>query len=119
MADTNLTQRVRPGIEEYYTRSTPDAGDTINFHFDSPFQLNDLIIDQTDSTSCTYDVNLIYPASQMTLPITTSQSSNYYLNADQSTRNLWYRIPAWTILQISVSSATSAVLEVTAIGSST
>ena len=116
MTTIDVTKNVQPDISEYFGEfDNLVSNDEINFHFDQDVTIDDIVIDVDGTVS--YEVILTYPASRRSLLVGSATNADFIMNHDTSSANLWYSVPAWTQLQISITSATSSPsLKVLAIG---
>lgn len=109
---TLKTFSVSPGLAEYAAKIKPStSGDDLKIEFNSEVTMEDIVVD-INSATLTYDINVLYPASQKALQIKGGLTSDYAMNRDinlnESKTNLWYSVPPRTALQIKVSGLTTA-----------
>jgi len=102
-------QTVFAGAKEYSADMTPSAQyDKINMRFDGELVVDDIVVTLGGSASLNFKLKLIY-STGTTMEITpNAQSSSYSLNQNNDSRNLWYRLPKWTTLQLEITSLTTA-----------
>lgn len=106
--ETNLVKNVISGASEYPAEVTVGAnGDKLGFSFDNEIIIDDLIVTLGSSAVFSYKVQLIYPSGTKMEITPSAQSGDWVMNQDSDSRNLWYRLPRWTTLQIEVTSYTT------------
>ncbi len=108
MADQKFTKVVQPGCFEYVVEAEVDETGSIQVEFDNEFMLDDLVIEVTlaGGVTISYDLNLKYPAGTV-LEILATITGNFVLNNNASTRNMWFRVPAWTKLEMVINDITA------------
>lgn len=108
MSDTLLVKNVIAGSMEYTAKvSTMSANDTLQLTFDNDLILDDILVAIESGSNLQFDLSLVYPSGSE-LDIVTGQSSDYTMNQDGDSRNLWYRIPKWTTLKVDFTEVTTA-----------
>lgn len=111
--ETNVTKNVLSGSAEYtVAKETGAAGDFINMTFDNDLILDDIMV---LGASSTVDFNVVvtiqYPSgAQMEVAPSTNVTSSapYQLNDGADSRNMWFRIPKWSVLRFEIFSITTA-----------
>lgn len=68
--------------------------------------IDDMVVNLGSGGSFDYEVRLLYPASTV-LPVAVVSGTDFVLNDSNSTRNMWFRVPAWTKLEILVTGSFS------------
>lgn len=127
MAELRLTKNVLSGSNEYTVAvdtANFEAGDSIMITVDNDIIIDDMLVLALGSTDVVVKLLLQYPTGA-TLRINPSPAGGtnvtsaapYQMNDDADSRNMWFRIPKWTTLQILFAEiATSGALQVSVVG---
>lgn len=91
------------------------GGDSIELLFDNDVILDDIIVQAVSVSGLNFDMRLYldYPTGH-SLNITNAGPENitpttpFQLNDNSSDRNLWYRVPKWTVLRMEIDSVAPA-----------
>jgi len=105
MSTKTWVQDVSAGYAEYETQafSVAAANDYVEFEFNSPITLEEIVVESTGTVSDGYDLSIVYPSTEKQMFIFQNRSgaSNYYLSNESG--KMWYRIPARGKLRVTCS----------------
>jgi len=95
MSTKTWVQDVIPGYAEYLAQafSVGAANDYVEFEFNSPITITEMIVESTGSGSDVYELSIIYPSTEKKMVITGAQESNFNFYLNQGNK-MWYYIPA-------------------------
>tara|TARA_B100000609_G_C17212903_1_gene434840 strand:+ start:1221 stop:1634 length:414 start_codon:yes stop_codon:yes gene_type:complete len=123
MADFRMIKNVLSGSAEYtFASSTSsgafNAGDKIQFVFDNDFTIDDMVISALDSGTFVWKARLFYPTGHSAEIADATVSSNaFVLNDNDSSRNMWFRISKWTVLELElIENASTGAFQVSVVG---
>jgi len=111
MSAKTWVQDVVPGYGEYLTKafSVGAANDYVEFEFNSPITVEEIIVESSGTSSDQYDLSVIYPTTETETFIIEAQlgDTNYYLNQTLASKR-WIRIPARGKLRVTCSTYSAA-----------
>lgn len=117
MASIQLFKNVLSGTSEYtFAGSTGSGGslgtsDSISFVFDNDFTIDDILVAPLGDINMNFNAYIVYPSgntqSLQDATNTVAVNAPYRLNYDEATRNMWFRIPKWSVLQFVIGEITT------------
>jgi hypothetical protein len=120
MASIYLNKNVLSGSAEYTAIASVQTGgrslngeDSLNIQFDNDVIIDDIVISGIGTADLNLEMYLVFPTGHA-MPVVTSAGAvaafqvsgpaganvTYQLNSNEDNRNMWFRIPKWSTLQI-------------------